>query len=131
MTIENELNFSEMSIEKLEDVARRASYRAFRAKVLQDAKGIIEDLELTKENQDEKSDDLYQRICEECDSAVIYHKDCYLIVYACDGDEQDEIFEHMGSEALNGCESANDAIGKMAYWSYQKALTDCIHSNLE
>lgn len=131
MSTMNEINYREMTVEQLQEIAKRASYRAFRAKVLRDAESIIKDLELTKDNIDDNSDDLEQRISEECDSAVIYYHDCYLIVYACDSDEQDEIFDHMGSEALNGCECANDAIGKMAYWSYRRALTDCIRSKVE
>lgn len=127
----NEIDLSTMSLEELQEISRRSAYRAFRAKILRDAESIIEDFGLTKENLEEKQDGLYERICEEVDCAVTYYNDCHLIVFACDTDEGDEIFDHMGNEALNNCESTNEAIGKIAYWAYHRALTDCINSKIE
>ena len=125
----NEINLNDLSTEQLEDLARRAAYRAFIAKILNDANSIISELSLTGENKDDLSDELTTRIDEETENAMTYYKDAYLTVFACGSDEQDELFEVTGEKSVEG-ECCNDVITKLAYWSYRRALSDCIESQL-
>lgn len=66
--------------------------------------------------------DPYDKISEVAENWTIYTSDCYRIMR--ESSNEDAGFDHMGSDALSGCDSFSDVVTRLAYFAVYQDLVD-------
>lgn len=68
--------------------------------------------------------DPHDSISESAGNWTIYTSHCHRIME--ESRNEDAAFDHMGSDALSGCESFSDVVNRLAYFAVHQDITDAL-----
>ena len=92
-----------------------STHQTYQAEIQESVSNLVTDLS-------EWNADPHDKISEVAENWTIYTSDCRRVMR--ESSNEDAAFDHMGSDALSGCDSFSEVVTRLAYFAVRQDLVD-------